>query len=351
MKRFLFLLILFFIMAVYSEAEDGSGKKDDMKLDTSETLKKDDKDKKDLKLDTSETFKKDDKDKDDLKLDTSETFKKDGGKKLEFDSSTTLKTDGDKKLEFDSSDTFKNADTQSTAEMIKKLKETIQKDPKKAELLTAKVKDIRKLMNEAEKYKDIDTQKACLKAVNCLKTLAAFHNGKKVSDKKLYEAYNAGKTIENDIKKFKLRIESAKRNTPEAIKIRKYQFAAKDDLERAQKAEKQGKKALAEYYRTCAKVKQNTADNYAKNPKIEETGKEQIKKAIAKYNHDYALETAGRFRARAKKYRDLGDEEKTRYYEKAVALKEKLAKAYAEDDRNQIKSIQKEYKALQDTRY
>ncbi len=351
MKKFLFLLISIFILNAYSEAEDSSENKDSMELDTSKTLKKDDKDKKGLTLDTSETFKKDDKDKKGLTLDTSETFKKDGDKKLEFDSSTTLKRDGDKKLEFDSESTFKDANKQSTADIAKKIKETIQKDPKKAELLTAKIKEIQKLLKEAKKYKATGTVKACSKAAASLKILADFHNGKKVSDKKLYDAYNNSKNIEKDIKKIKLRIESAKRNTPQAIKIRKFQFAAKNDLEEAEKAKKRGKKALAEYYKTCAEIKQNAAKNYAKNPKIEETSKQQIKKAIAKYNYDYSLETAARFRQRAKECRDIGDEEKTKYYEKAVELKEKLAKAYAKGDKSLIRSIKKEYQALQNTRY
>lgn len=327
MKIFLFLLISIFVTTAYSEAEE----KDSIKVDTSQTLKKDSEKK--------------------LELDTSSTFKKDGEKKLEFDATTTLKKDGEKKLEFDSDSTFKNVNTQSTADMVKKIKETIQKDPKEAELLTAKIKELKKLLSEAKKYKDFDTEKNCAKAVNSLNTLANFHNGKNVLDKKLYEAYNDSRTIDKDIQKFKLRIESAKRNTPQAVKIRKFQFAAKNDLEAAEKAEKQGKKALAEYYRTCAKIKQNTADNYAKNPKIEETGKLQIKKAVVKYNHDYALETAGRFRERAKKYRDAEDEEKAKYYEKAAALKEKLAQAYTKDDRSLIKSLQKEYESLQNTRF
>jgi hypothetical protein len=146
-------------------------------------------------------------------------------------------------------------------------------------------------------------------------------------------------------------VESAKRNTPQAVKIRKFQFAAKNNLEAAEKAEKQGKKALAEYYRTCAKIKQNAADNYAKNPKIEETARQQVKKAVTKYNQDYSLETAARFRSRAKKYQDSDDEEKAKYYEKAATLKEKLAEAYAKGDKTLIKSIQKEYETLQNTRY
>ena len=105
-------------------------------------------------------------------------------------------------------------------DIIKKIKELIKADPKKAESLTAKANDITKLLKEAQKYKDIETAKACTKAVNSLKTMAKFHNGKKVSDKQLYNAYNDCKSIDNDIKKFKMRIESAKRNTPQAIKIR-----------------------------------------------------------------------------------------------------------------------------------
>ena len=62
------------------------------------------------------------------------------------------------------------------------------------------------------------------------------------------------------------------------------------------------------------------------------------------------METAARFKKRAKKYRDLDDEERTGYYEKAAALKEKLAEAYAKEDKSLIKSLQKEYKELQKTK-
>ncbi len=314
MRKFLFLLISFFIMTIYSEAADNSD------------------------------------DENSIKLDTSETFKKDGDKKLEFDSTTTLKKDGDKKLEFDSTETLKRSNTKSTADIIKKIKEIIKKDPKKAELLTAKANDLTKLLKEAEKYKDIETAKACAKAANSLKTLAEFHSGKEISDRKLYQAYNDCKSVEKDIKKFKIRINSAKRNTPQAIKIRSFQFAAKDYLDKAKKATEQGKKAKAEYYNTCAKIKQNAADNYAQDPKIEAISKQQIKEAIAKYNQAYTQEIAVRFRNRAKKYREDDDTEKAEYYEKAASLKEKLAEAYDKDNKSLVKSLKKEYEELQKTK-
>ena len=330
MKSFLFLLISLFIMIISSEAAE---EKDSMELDTTQTLKQDDKNKKKLELDTSETL------------------KREGDKKLELDTSETLKRDGDKKLEFDSTATFDSSNIKSFADIMKKIKESMKKDPKTAEALKAKAKDVAKLLKESKKYKDSLTAKECAEIIDNIKTLVKFHTDAKVSDKKLYKAYVESKTLKRDIKKIKMRIASAKRNTPQAIKIRKFQISAKNYLRKAKEAAKQGKKARAQYYSTCAKIKQKAAKNYAKNPKIEEISKQQIKKAIAKYNHDYALETAARFRKRAKKYRGMGSKEKAEYYEKAIALKEKLAKAYAKDDKKLIKSIIKKYKALQETRY
>lgn len=330
MKRFLFLLVSLFMMTVSSEAAE---EKNSIEIDTTQTLKKDDKDKKKLELNTSETL------------------KTDGGKKLEFDSSQTLKTDGGKKLEFDSTTTLDSSNIKSFADIMRKVKESIKKDPKTAEALKAKAKDITKLLNEAKKYEDPITAKECAKIIENIKTLAKFHADAKVSDKKLYKAYVDSKTLKNDIEQIKMRIASAKRNTPQAIKIRKFQIAAKNYSRKAKEAAKQGKKAKAQYYTTCAKIKQKAAETYAKNPKIETISKQQIRKAIAKYNHDYSLETAARFRKRAKECRAQGDKSKAAYYEKAVALKEKLAKAYAKDDKNLIKSIKKEYKTLQNTRY
>ena len=314
MKRFLFLLVSLFMMTVSSEAAE---EKNSIEIDTTQTLKKDDKDKKKLELNTSET----------------------------------LKTDGGKKLEFDSTTTLDSSNIKSFADIMKKVKESIKKDPKTAEALKAKAKDITNLLNEAKKYEDPITAKECAKIIENIKTLAKFHADAKVSDKKLYKAYVDSKTLKNDIEQIKMRIASAKRNTPQAIKIRKFQIAAKNYSRKAREAAKQGKKAKAQYYTTCAKIKQKAAETYAKNPKIETISKQQIRKAIAKYNHDYSLETAARFRKRAKECRAQGDKSKAAYYEKAVALKEKLAKAYAKDDKNLIKSIKKEYKTLQNTRY
>jgi len=170
-----------------------------------------------IKIDTTQTLKKDDKDKKKLELDTSETLKKDGGKKLEFDSSAT----------------FDSSNVKSFADIMKKVKESIKKDPKTAEALKAKAKDIAKLLNEAKKYKDPITAKECAKIIENIKTLAKFHADAKVSDKKLYKAYVDSKTLKNDIEQIKMRIASAKRNTPQAIKIRKFQISAKNYLRKA----------------------------------------------------------------------------------------------------------------------
>jgi hypothetical protein len=351
MKKFLFLLISLFIINAFCETTEKTDEKKKIELDTSETLKKGDSKKGKIELDTSETFKKDG-DKKKMELDTSETFKKDGDKKkLEFDSADTFKKDGDKKsLEFDIDATFENADKGKAEDIIKKLKESIKKDPETAKLLLAKANEFKKLSKEAKKYKDIATAKDCTKLSTSLKTLAKFHDGKKVSDKKLYQAYNDCRHLEKNLKKIKLRIDSAKRNTPQAIKIRKFQYSAKYYLKKAKKAKKEGKKAKAEYYTLCAKIKKKAADTYAKKPKIELASKKQIKKAKAKYNHDLMKESAVRFRKRAAEYRKEDYEEKAIYYDKAADFKEKLAKAYIKENKSLVKSLQKEYETLQSTK-
>lgn len=313
-------------MIVSSEAAD---EKDSMEFDTTQTLKKDDKDKKNLELDTTQTL------------------KREGDKKLEFDATETLKRDGDKKLEFDSTTTFDSSNIKSFADIMAKVKESIKKDPKTAEALKAKAKDITKLLNESKKYKDTITAKECAKIINNIKTLAKFHADIKVSDKKLYKAYVDSKTLKRDLKKIKMRIASAKRNTPQSIKIRKFQISAKNYLRKAKEAAKQGKKAKTKYYNTCAKIKQKAAKTYAKNPKIETISKQQIKKAWTKYNHDSMKETANRFRKRAKEYREQDEESKAAYYEKAATLKEKLAKAYIKNNKKLVKTLKKEYETLQ----
>lgn len=288
---------------------------------------------------------------DTVKLDTSETLKRDGDKKEEFDLTKTLNTDGVKKEEFDLSKTLNRSNMESSIEATEgKIKELIKKDPKTAKLLLAKAKDMTKLLKEAKKYKDKRTAKTCEKLINALKTMAKFHDGENVSDKKLYEAYNDCKYIKKDFKQINIHIASAKQNTPQAKKIRKFQRSAKNYLGKAQKAAKKGHKTEAEYYTSCAKFKQKAAATYAKNPKIEAICKKQIKKAQIKYNQDSMKESAARFRKLAQKYREEEYEERVEYYEKAAALKEKLANAYAEDNKSLVKSLKKEYEILQKTK-
>ena len=287
-----------------------------------------------------------------VKIDTSETLKKDDDKKIEeFDPSTTLKVDGDTKEDFDPTTTLdRSSNKEASKSAEEKIKELIKQDPKTAKLLLAKAKDMTKLLKEAKKYKATRTAKTCAKIINALKIMAKFHNGKKVSNKKLYQAYLNCKYIEKDIKQINIQITSAKRNTPLAKKIRKFQRSAKNYLKQAQRAAKKGNRAETAYYKTCAKFKQKAAAVYAKNPKIEAICKKQIKKAKIKYNHDSMKESAVRFRKLAKKYREDEYDEKVEYYEKAATLKEKLAKAYAKDNKNLIKSLKKEYETLQKTK-
>lgn len=316
MKKFLFLMISFFIMTFFSEAADNSDNKSSLEVDTSNTLKKDS-----------------------------------DKKPLNFDSSTTLNKDGQSSLKFDTTATFDRSSTKNTANATeKKIRELIKKDPKKVKTLLAKSTEMAKLSQEAKKYKDVRTAKNCSRIANSLKTLANFHNDKKVSDKNLYQAYNDCKSIEKDLKQIKLRLGSAKRNTPQARKIRSFQRSARDYLQKSQRAAQQGYKAKAEYYRTCAKLRQNAAKVYSKNPKIEDVCNARIKKARVKYNHDSMKELSVRFQKRAKKYREQGDEKRAAYYDKAAELKDKIADAYAKNNKDLVKSLQKEYEDLQKTK-
>jgi hypothetical protein len=312
MKKFLFFLITFLLLTTFSELTA--------------------KDEESLKIDTADTLKKDD---------------KKGKESFEFDATTTLKQDGKKSLEFDASSTLDRSNMEKVVKAgEKKIQELIKKDPKKAKILLAKAKSITQLLKEAKKFKDAKTAKTCGKLVNSLKTLAKFHENKKVSDKKLYQAYNACKSIEKDLKQIKVRIAAAKRNTPQAKKIRKFQRSAKHYLRKAKTASAQGYKAKAEYYKTCAQIKKKMAAK----PKTEAAGKKQIKKANIKYHRDASKESAIRFRKRAAKSREQDDTEKAQYYEKVAALKEKLSKAYAKNNKSLVKSLLKDYATLQKTR-
>jgi len=345
MKKILFFLISFLLLTTFSEltAKD----EESLKIDTADTLKKDDKeDKKKLEIDTKDTLKKDD-GKKSLEFDATTTLKQDGKKSLEFDASTTLNKDGKKSLEFDASSTLNRSNMEKAAKAGgKKIQELITKDPKKAKALLAKAKSITQLLKEAKKFKDAKTAKVCGKLANSLKTIAKFHEGKKVSDKKLYQAYNDCKSIKKDVNQIKLRIAAAKRNTPQAKKIRKFQRSARSYLRKAKTASAQGYKAKAEYYKTCAQIKKKMAAK----PKTEAAGKKQIKKANIKYHRDASKESAIRFKKRAAESREQDDTEKAQYYEKVAALKEKLSKAYAKNNKSLVKSLLKEYATLQKTR-
>jgi len=325
MKKSIFLLISLFMTIAFSElrAKEDEGSS--------------------VKLDTTETFKKDGKK---IEFDATETFKKDG-KKIEFDATETFKKDNKKSVEFDATTTLDRNKTEETSEAVeKKIKELVPKDPKEAKKLLSKVSETQKLLKEAKKHEDTRSTKMCQKINAGLLTLISYHGGKEVSDKKLYQAYVSCKNIEKDLERIKLNVAVAKRNTPKARKIRKFQRLAKNYLAKAQKAEKQGHKAKAAYYRSCANIKKSVAANLKK----EEASKEQIKKAMHKYNIDAAKEYAERFKKRAAKYREYYNEGKAAYYDKAVTLKEKLAEAYAKNNKALVKSIQKEYEALQKTK-
>ncbi|MCK4983648.1 MAG: hypothetical protein KAS17_12030, partial [Victivallaceae bacterium] len=177
----------------------------------------------------------------------SELTAKDDEKSLEIDTSSTLKKDYKKSLEFDSDSTLNRSNMDKVSEAVeKKIKELIKKNPEKAKALLAKAKSVTQFLKEAEKFKDAKTAKICGKLANSLKTLAEYHEGKEVSDKKLYQAYNDCKFIAKEIRQIKLRVAAAKRNTPQAKKIRAFQRSAKHYLSKAKTANAQGYKAEAE---------------------------------------------------------------------------------------------------------
>ena len=286
-----------------------------------------------------------------LKIDTENTLKGDDSKSEKFDSTTTLKgSSGTKKFEFDATNTLSG--TNSKEKVVadspeKNIKSDIPKDAKQVKALVPKIKDMAKLLVEAKKYKTASTVKLCKKIIAGLTTLTIYHEGtKEVTDKDLYKAYVACKYLKRDSARIKQTINLAKRNTPKAKKTRKFQRDAKSYLIKSKNAAKQGYKAKAEYYKTCAQIKKKVAENL----KHEAASKKQLKKAKQKYNQDAAKEYAVRFRKRAKKYAEDYEEEKAEYYTKAAALKDKLANAYAKNNKLSIKALQKEYRALQKTK-
>ncbi len=281
-----------------------------------------------------------------LKIDIEKTLKTDDKKTPEFNPEDTFKTDDKKSLEFNIDDTFKRTKNESR-NPEKEIKEFLKKDKEKAKALYAQAKAVTQLLKEAKKFKDIRTAKLCGKIASGLKILAQFHEGKEISNRKLYKAYNDCKSFAKDIKQIKMRVAAAKRNTPQAIKIRKFQRSARSYFRKAEKAGRKGRKAEAEYYKTCALIKQKAAASYAENPGIEAASKKQLREARTKYKQESTKESAVLFRKRAAEQRKQDNIAKAQYYEKVANLKDKLAEAYAENNLKLAKTIQKEYRKLQ----
>ena len=255
--------------------------------------------------------------------------------------------DSEKSLEFDSSSTLDRSNMDKAPKIVEKnIREIITKDPAKAKTLLAKIEQVTQFLEEAKKLKNAKTAEICEKFANSLKILADYHESKEVSDENLSQAYKDCEYIEKNISQIKLRIAAARRNTPQAKKIRKLKKSARKYLRKSKAASTQGYKAKAEYYKSCAQIKKKMAEN----PKAEATFKKLLKKAKAKYNNASTKESAIRFRRRATESRKQGDNKKAQYYENVATLKEKLSKAYAGNNKGLIKTLLKEYKKMKNTK-
>ncbi|MDD5726995.1 MAG: hypothetical protein PHV59_00385 [Victivallales bacterium] len=251
-------------------------------------------------------------------------------------------------LKLDTSATFGQSDD-NAPQTRKTTQELIKKDPEQAKTLHAKAKIAAALTEEAKKLKDAETVKFGQLLADHLETVARFQEGGNVAEKDLNAAYQDYRLAEDRIAQLKLRLDFAKRNTPEARKIREFGRAVANYRDRAEIAAKLCQYAEAEYYRTCARINAGLAQEYARNPAAETAARTQLKKARLKYLQDSARESAGRFRQRAEEMRRVNNPAKAEYYDKVVVLKEKMAEAYAKSDYAAARTLQKEYRKLQDT--
>jgi hypothetical protein len=346
MKKLLFTFVSFSLIAFALTAEE---KEKSIKVDTSETLKKDSESKK-LELDKDSTFKSDGKKKLELNKDT---FKSDS-KKLEFDTSNTFSkgSSGKSSISFDTDSTFSSSGSKSASAgtTAQNIKERLSKNPEIGKLLQAKAAEMEELTKRAQATKEPNTIKACTEFTASLKTMADFHAGKEVPDEKLLKAYKDCQDVGKEISQLKQRVVTAGRNSPAARKIRTFRRSAASDFSQAQMAARQGYKAKAEYYNTRAKLQTQAAATYAQDPQAEKTCNEGIQAAWKKYQMNDAQESAARFRRRAKDAGKRGDKKDADYYEKVALLKERLHDAYKNNNQDSVKSIQKEYAKLRSER-
>jgi len=325
-KKLLFILTAFFVSVFFLAAEDKAEEEKKPEAEAAEASKKED-EKKKLEIDKESTLKKDNK-----------TF--------EFDSSNTLDKGKKSTLDFDTASTLSGSSSSlSVNTTVKNIRERLRQSPEKAKILQAKAVYVAKLKKEAETTGNPAAVKACADFAESLKNLGDFYagQGKDVSNEKLFKAYNDCRYLERGISQLKLLVANAKYNAPAAKKIRKFQRAAANYRDRARMAARQGYKAKAEYYSTCAELKGQAAVAYAKDPKIEERCNDGIKVARNKYLMNDAKESAARFRRRAQDARARGDKTNAEYNEKVAILKERLYNAYKSNDASAVKAILKEY--------
>lgn len=251
------------------------------------------------------------------------------------------------KMDIDLNTTLEKKDNNEQAKPAVNIRETLKKDPEAAKKLEPQLKELNTILSEAKRYRNAAIAKSIEQLINSVKTMQLYHNDKEVKDAALTAAYNNLLTLNSAIARIKMQLKIAKQNNPRIRKIRELRRLAQNYYSRSATAATLGQKTKAEYYKNCARIIENAALNYAKNPKIEATAKAQLQKAEAKYNHDDAKESAVRFRKRAERERKQGNDAKAEYYDKVADLKERLAKAYATNNSSLVKSILQEYRKLQ----
>ncbi|MDD5727355.1 MAG: hypothetical protein PHV59_02215, partial [Victivallales bacterium] len=196
------------------------------------------------------------------------------------------------------------------------------KDPEQAKTLRNHIKEIDAIAEEAGKLKDARTEKLCNDLKQSLEILAAFHENKdnqpapskpsslfkdkteSGSARSLADAYQDYKQLDSKVNAIKMSIDSARRNTPEAKKQRKFQIAARQYQRKAQNAVERGKKTEAQYYMVCAKIMEEGAKNF-QDASVEDDCRKQLNTARNKYLEKDSLESAARFRKRAASMRKI----------------------------------------------
>jgi hypothetical protein len=280
-------------------------------------------------------------------LDFQNDFKKVSEKKsMDVDLDDTFKDKDKKSMDIDLKNTFNEKDDKSVEKKEVNVREVLKKDAEAAKELETKVQELTKLQAEAKKYDRKEISEPLGKLISSLKVLQLYHTSQNVEDKALSEAYKNFIDMKTTLQKVETQLKFAKLNTPEAKRIRKLHSLSKGYFRRASTEEKLGRKSKAKYYKTCAEITRNMALNYGKNSNVEAKGAEEINKAKTKYYEESSLESAKRFRDRAKFSRQNGDAEKAEYYDKVAEIKEKLSKAYAQGESSQVKSLNDQYQKL-----